>query len=154
MAFGLILGAQLPDVCEGVIGWTPWGTRVSVLAHRGVSHSPIPWALACIAAMLATAAFAHEHPGNDARAWFCALLTGSIAGALLHIGIDAFSPSGVPTLPGQPRASFGPWGRRGARYVYRTGTLEEWRLLLPLLLFAIAVTAWRVAGLALTLRPS
>jgi membrane-bound metal-dependent hydrolase YbcI (DUF457 family) len=141
LAIGVILGASLPDQTEGVFGFTASGQRLSVLKHRSVTHTPWPWL-----ALLVLGAFLTGFPG--------AAIEGLATGALVHIVLDAMSPSGVPLLPGRKPWSIGHLRSGRAAYVYRTGTLGEFRVLIPLVAgaatFAI-IRAPSIAALASTL---
>jgi inner membrane protein len=141
LAIGVILGASLPDQTEGVFGFTASGQRLSILKHRGVTHTPWPW-LAVLILGAVIAGFAG------------AAIEGLATGALVHIVLDAMSPSGVPLLPGREPWSIGYLRSGRALYVYRTGTLGEFRVLVPIVaasaVYAI-VRAPAIAALASTL---
>jgi membrane-bound metal-dependent hydrolase YbcI (DUF457 family) len=120
LAAGLIAGASLPDQIEGVIGFDALGGRHSILPHRSISHWPPVWiALGALALWLLPTPFS-------------TIVGGLAFGALLHLAIDIGSPMGIPILVPTRNRSFGD-RRPGYRpYVYRTGTLEEWRVLAPI----------------------
>jgi hypothetical protein len=63
-------------------------------------------------------------------------------GGIVHLAVDILSPSGIPLgNPFGARSSFGPNISGGQfRYLYRTGTPEEWPVLLPFVLM-LAVEA-------------
>jgi membrane-bound metal-dependent hydrolase YbcI (DUF457 family) len=125
-----------------VIAWDESGHRFSLLPHRSISHWPPIWV-----AIIAAALFWLPAPIDT-------LIAGVAFGALLHLLIDLGSPMGVPWVFPTRKRSFG--DRRPGRrpYVYRTGTLEEWRILAPIvagcsLLVATHLDSDRVAAIAL-----
>jgi membrane-bound metal-dependent hydrolase YbcI (DUF457 family) len=137
LALGLLAGASLPDQIEGVIGFDERGKRYSVLTHRALSHWPPLWMVFAIAALWLPA------PINM-------LVSGLFFGALLHLMLDAGSPTGVPLLLWTRNRSFGDRRPRYRPYIYRTGTPEEWRILGPLVSISVAIIATHAtAGLAL-----
>jgi len=104
------------------------------MEHRGISHSPLLYAIAAL-----IAAFA---PGTVAL-----FLSGLFTGALVHIVIDALSPMGVPLVPGLARWSCGHRKSAGRPYVYRTGTAEEYTVLAPLALVTMLFVVVRYNAL-------
>jgi inner membrane protein len=123
LAVAAFIGALLPDAAEGVFGW--WGNvRWSLIPHRTLTH----WAYLYIGILCATVRL---QPTQHAIA------IGLCLGSLLHIGLDAFSPMGIPLGS--------PFGERtsirfpGGSSLYHTGALSEMPLWLAL--FALAGVA-------------
>ena len=118
IAGAAIIGALLPDAAEGVVGW--WGeARLSIIPHRTITH----WLYMYVALLFA----AHRLPVLPRE-----IITGLCAGALLHIGLDSFSPMGIPL--GNP---FGERTAIAGGTLYRTGAVSE----IPLLLCVFALAA-------------
>ena len=141
----LAIAGSAPDILEMVVGYGPNGERRSVIPHRTLTHSPYPW---IILGLLSAAALVL---GAVGIVHFAALATlGVSLGAIVHLALDVFSPSGIPFgNPFGTRHSFGPFTSAGHRYLYRTGTLEEWWILAPCavaLVIAFAVAAHRFSG--------
>jgi membrane-bound metal-dependent hydrolase YbcI (DUF457 family) len=132
LAVGLTLGASLPDQAEFVFGFGPDGRRYSLLKHRGLSHMPWPWALLALALL--------QH------GWLAQLIGGLALGALLHLILDAFSPSGIPLLPGRHRSFGYRHNASHAAFIYRTGTMDELVLLGPIALAAAATIGTHVTS--------
>lgn len=128
----------LPDVLEGVIGFGPRGERRSLIPHRTLTHSPWLWLAVLVAGLLLPAASTPWGPIAISKG-----AAGLAAGALVHLVLDLFSPTGIPL--GNPfgrRVSLGPYrSARGTRYLYRTSTPEEWPLLLPFGVLLVAELA-------------
>ena len=68
------LGATLPDRIESI-----------GLPHRGISHTPWPWAAAV------WVMWSQQTQWGDLLAWW-------LAGALFHIGADLFTVGGIPLI--------------------------------------------------------
>lgn len=119
IAAAALAGSLFPDVAEGVIGF--WGeSRLSLIPHRTLTH----WLYLYVAMLF----FAHRLGALPQ-----ALLIGLCAGSLLHIGLDAFSPMGIPL--GNP---FGERTSLVGGSTYRTGTLSEVPIILAVLFLASA----------------
>ena len=115
---------RLPDSIEIVTGFGPNGERYSIIPHRTISHCPYPYFLLLIVGLWLPR-FGPLPIGH--------LIAGLGLGAIVHLAVDLLSPSGVPL--GNPfgrRTSMGPYRSGGEHhYLYRTGTPEEWPVLLP-----------------------
>jgi inner membrane protein len=127
VAAGAIVAASLPDIAEGVLGYGPTGQRFSIIPHRTATHFPWPYL-----AVMAISFWIPSILGIEVAAF----VRGLALGALLHLFLDAMSPAGIPLLRVGERRSFGLFLSGSHPYIYRTGTIEEWRVLLP----AIALT--------------
>jgi inner membrane protein len=138
------LAGRLPDTIEGVTGFGSAGERRSLIPHRTISHSPWPWAALIMVGLLL--------PKLATPAGLLAVgevLAGIGAGALVHLILDLFSPTGIPLAnPFGRRTSLGPYRSGGRRaYLYRTSPPEEWPLLLAfiaLLAAESALVGWRL----------
>jgi hypothetical protein len=93
---------------------------------------PWPWALAALVLL---------QPG-----WLAQFAGGLAIGALLHLVLDAFSPSGIPLLPGRHRSFGYRHNAANAAFVYRTGSLDELTLIAPIVLVAGCVVATHLAN--------
>ena len=138
------LAGRIPDTIEGVTGFGPNGERRSLIPHRTLSHSPWSWALLLVLGMLLPKVATPLGAIAVGR-----VIAGIGAGAVLHLALDLFSPTGIPLgNPFGARTSFGPYLSGGRhRYLYRTSTSEEWPLLLPfaaMLAAEIGVTGFRL----------
>jgi membrane-bound metal-dependent hydrolase YbcI (DUF457 family) len=122
------LAAQVPDSVEIVVGFGPGGERRSLLAHRTLSHSPWPWVAVVVFGLLLAPAVTPWGAVAIGK-----VVAGVGAGALVHLALDLFSPTGIPVgNPFGARVSAGPFRSHGGRrYLYRTSTREEWPLLAP-----------------------
>jgi membrane-bound metal-dependent hydrolase YbcI (DUF457 family) len=134
IAAGALAAASLPDIAEGVLGYGPTGQRFSVIPHRTATHFPWPY--------LAVAILSNFIPPVSGLE-IGALVRGLALGALLHLFLDAMSPSGIPLLRIGERHSFGLFASGGHPYIYRTGTAEEWRVLLPVIALTVATVMLR-----------
>ncbi len=119
-----------------MVGYFP-GRRISLLAHRTISH----WLPLYVVALFAIGAW-----GGSLAWWESDVARGLCIGASFHIVLDSLTPAGVPLLtPFGRRVSFGPLRGNGKRWLYRTGTLEEWPVIaavtLPMLLM-LARAQW------------
>jgi membrane-bound metal-dependent hydrolase YbcI (DUF457 family) len=139
IAVGCVVGASLPDQAELVFGYSAMNERLSVLRHRGITHTPWLWITLAL-----LGAFIQPDWGG--------LISGLALGAILHIILDAMSPSGVPLLPGRPRWSFGHLRSGRNAYVYRTGTAGEFRVLVPLVAIATVAAIVRAPLIELAAR--
>jgi inner membrane protein len=135
------LAGRIPDTIEGVTGFGPNGERRSLIPHRTLSHSPWTWA-----ALLVIGLLLPKVPTSVGPIAVGHVLSGIGAGAVLHLALDLFSPTGIPLgNPFGARTSFGPYLSGGRHpYLYRTSTPEEWPLLLAFA--AILATEIAVAG--------
>lgn len=139
IAAGCVFGASLPDQTELVFGYSAMNERLSVLRHRGITHTPWLWiALALVGAFV--------------RPDWGGLISGLALGAILHIMLDAMSPSGVPLLPGRARWSIGHLRSGRNAYVYRTGTAGEFRVLIPIVACATVAAIVRAPLIELGLQ--
>jgi membrane-bound metal-dependent hydrolase YbcI (DUF457 family) len=143
VAAGAIIAASLPDIAEGVLGYGPTGQRFSIIPHRTATHFPWPY--------LAVAALSFLIP-TIAGLEIAALVRGLALGALLHLFLDAMSPSGIPLVRVGERMSFGLFSSGGHPYIYRTGTAEEWRILLPVIAFTVVtlLVRWPILAASAT----
>jgi inner membrane protein len=137
------LAGRVPDTIEGVTGFGPSGERRSLIPHRTLSHSPWSWALLLVLGLLLP-----KIPTPFGAVALGQVLAGIGAGAVLHLVLDLFSPTGIPLgNPFGTRTSFGPYLSGGRHpYLYRTSTPEEWPLLFPfaaILATEIAVIGFR-----------
>ena len=148
--FGLVtaLAGRIPDTIEGLTGFGPDGERRSLIPHRTLSHSPWTWI-----ALLVVGLLLPKIPTPLGAVSIGQVLAGVGAGAVLHLMLDLFSPTGIPLgNPFGTRTSFGPYLSGGRHpYLYRTSTPEEWPLLIPfaaVLATEIAIVGFRfiVAG--------
>lgn len=80
---GIAAGGTLPDVAEFV--WWTNGLRRSLIPHRTFTHWPPLWLAIAITGTLLRNAVAH-------------CVAGLAVGALLHLTLDAYSPSGIPLV--------------------------------------------------------
>jgi hypothetical protein len=140
------LAGRLLDTIEGVTGFGPAGERRSLIPHRTLSHSPWLWAALIVLGLLLPKITTPVGPVAIGQ-----VVAGIGAGAVLHLVLDMFSPTGIPL--GHPygrRTSLGPY-RSGGRhpYLYRTSTSEEWRLLLAFV--AVLGTEIALVGLRMIL---
>jgi membrane-bound metal-dependent hydrolase YbcI (DUF457 family) len=138
------LAGRIPDTIEGVTGFGPSGERRSLIPHRTLSHSPWTWA-----ALLLVGLLLPKVPTPFGAIAAGQALAGIGAGAVLHLVLDLFSPTGIPLgNPFGARTSFGPYLSAGRYpYLYRTSTSEEWPLLLPfaaVLATEIAIVGFRL----------
>ena len=143
--FGLVtaLAGRIPDTIEGVTGFGPDGERCSLIPHRTLSHSPWSWGAILVLGLLLP-----KIPTPFGAVGVGQILAGIGAGAVLHLALDLFSPTGIPLgNPFGTRTSFGPYLSGGRHpYLYRTSTPEEWPLLLPfaaILATEIAIVGFR-----------
>jgi membrane-bound metal-dependent hydrolase YbcI (DUF457 family) len=137
LALGIVLGGSLPDQIELVVGYGLRGERYSLFRHRGFSHVPWPWMGLALLAL---------------RPEILAQFAGGLAiAALIHIAVNALSPSGIPLIIGGDRYSFGLRRNTAATaFVYRTGQADELLILLPVMAIA-GVIVWTHAGAFTTL---
>lgn len=135
VAAGAIVAASLPDIAEGVLGYGPTGQRFSIIPHRTATHFPWPYLVVAVLSLWIPAIAGVE---------VGAFVRGLALGALLHLFLDAMSPAGIPLLHVGERRSFGLFLSGNHPYIYRTGTSEEWRVLLPILALTVVVlmTRW------------
>jgi hypothetical protein len=149
LGVSVALTGSLPDALEGVVGFGPTGNRRSLIPHRTLTHSPWGWLVAL--------AFGLMLPGA-ATPWgqlaIGKFLAGIAVGALVHLMIDIFSPTGIPLgNPFGPRISLGPYRTaRGIQFLYRTSTPDEWPLLVPFVLMLAAegtLIGTRISGVGI-----
>ena len=143
LGFVTVLAGRIPDTIEGVTGFGRDGERRSLIPHRTLSHSPWTWLgllmlgllLPRVPSPIGPLAIGQMVAGVGAGAVLQRRisLAQRRAGAVLHLVLDLFSPTGIPLgNPFGARTSFGPYLSGGRHpYLYRTSTLEEWPLLLP-----------------------
>lgn len=144
LGFVTVLAGRIPDTIEGVTGFGPGGERRSLLPHRTLSHSPWAWLGLLILGLLLP-----RVPSPIGPLAIGQIIAGIGVGAVLHLVLDLFSPTGIPLgNPFGTRTSFGPYLSGGRHpYLYRTSTPEEWPLLLPfasLLAVELAIVGLRV----------
>jgi inner membrane protein len=132
------LAGGLPDSLEGVVGFGPVGERRSLIPHRTLTHSPWGWLAVLALGLLLPALVTPWGPIAVGKG-----VAGLAIGALLHLALDLFSPTGIPLgHPFGARVSLGPYRTgRGNRFLYRTSTTGEWPLLAPFTLLLTAEAA-------------
>jgi membrane-bound metal-dependent hydrolase YbcI (DUF457 family) len=123
LAIGTAFGANVPDDLE-----LPQRDGSTLFLHRTFTHWPPAYAIVALLAI-----FLAPQPWNG-------LLTGLAFGALIHLGVDAFSPHGIPLLS--------PFRARKGMGLYRTRSATEWRLIAPALALAAFAVALRLDVIA------
>ncbi|WP_425953155.1 metal-dependent hydrolase [Ralstonia pseudosolanacearum] len=97
---GSLWGTSAPDWLE-ISGWTWWGTRLSLIPHRTVTHWMLGWVL--LTAWVAIQAYTIGSLGWCVAFGFC-------LSALSHVVMDYWTPMSVPVFHPYKRAR-----RRGGR---------------------------------------
>ncbi|WP_432263229.1 metal-dependent hydrolase [Cupriavidus sp. TMH.W2] len=85
---GCLWGSSAPDWLE-VSGWTWWGTRISLIPHRTITHWMLGWML-----LTGWSAIKASLIGSF---WWCAAF-GFCLSALTHVLMDYRTPMSVPVL--------------------------------------------------------
>lgn len=98
---GATAGSSAPDWLE--ISWHDRGERKSIIPHRRVTHWLLGWILACLASLAVFLRYTGAY-------WAVFLLAFLLSG-LLHVGMDALTPMGVPVLH--------PWNRLRLRSAHK-----------------------------------
>lgn len=124
---GALAGARAPDWLEVAV-WTWSGQRMSAIPHRTLTHWLWAW-LALLGGAVVYACLAH----SSIRELAAIVVIGFTSTGLLHILLDAMTPSGVPL--GNP---FGP---HKSLPLYRTGSAAEF-LVIVLTGAAVFAIAW------------
>ncbi len=112
LLFGGMIGSSLPDVAEFFLSPRIFGQRYRTIPHRTLTHWPGLWILI---AGLGYVFMDDSDSLMNAVGW---LLCGASVGAVFHLLMDFFTPTGIPLLT--------PFGKHYSVTLYRVHSVAEW----------------------------